>query len=95
MFLNQLKQARLRHHGFLQPVFAIQTHAQDHTEACLPFPLPRAPAELTPLPPSWLLWSQRPRGGDWRQRAPLQAGRAKGKTQALRGKVSFPGSSSS
>ena len=36
-----------------------------------------------------------PRGGEWRQRAPLQAGRARGKTQALLGKVSFPGSGSS
>lgn len=44
MFLNQLKETRLKRHGFLQAVFAVQTHARDHAGARLPLFLPRAPA---------------------------------------------------
>lgn len=80
VFLNQLKQPRLRCQGFLKPMFAIQTRSHHRVEtAPLPSPLPRAPAGPGPAPPPHcgLPWSQRLVGR--RRRAPPQAGRAKGK----------------
>lgn len=95
MFLNQLKETRLEHHGFLQPAFAVQTHARDHAGARLPLFLPRAPAGAHATSPALAAVLTVPQGWGREKRAPPQAGRARGKTQALLGKVGFPGSGSS